>query len=94
MKKVEIFTSNSAYENGVCVGGYHEIHKINYLRNAQHLIATVESIVNNNLMYGCDDTILEDITVSCDDQKVIDEINEHFNGLCGNVKICVDFRYV
>ena len=45
MKNVEIFTSNSAYENGVCVGGYHEIHKINYLQNAQHLIAVVESVV-------------------------------------------------
>ena len=45
MKNVEIFTSNSTYENGVCAGGYHEIHKINYLQNSQHLIATIESIV-------------------------------------------------
>ena len=73
MKNVEIFTSNSAYKNGVCVGGYHEIHKINYLRNTQLLIATIESIVNNNLVYGCDDTVLEDVTVSCDNQKVIDK---------------------
>ena len=63
MKNVEIFTSNSAYENGVCIGGYHEIHKINYLQNVQHLIATVESIVKTNLLYGCDDTILEDVTI-------------------------------
>ena len=92
MKNVEIFTSNSAYENGVCVGGYHEIHKINYLRNTQHLIATIESIVNNNLMYGCDNTVLEDVTVSCDNQKVIDEINKHFYGRCGKVKVYV-FNY-
>ena len=93
MKNVEIFTSNSAYENGVCVGGYHEIHKINYLRNTQHLIATIESIVNNNLMYGCDDTVLEDVMVSCDDQKVVNEANKHFNGLCGKVKVHVGFNY-
>ena len=93
MKNVEIFTSNSAYENGVCVGGYHEIHKINYLQNAQHLIAVVESIVKNNLLYGCDGTILEDVTVSCDNQKVIDEINKYFNGRCGKVKVYVEFNY-
>ena len=93
MKNVEIFTSNCAYENGECVGGYHEIHKINYLQNVQHLIATVESIVKNNLLYGCDDTVLEDITVSCDDQKVIDEINRHFNGRCDKVKVYAEFRY-
>ena len=80
MKNVEIFTSNSAYKNGVCVGGYHEIHKINYLQNTQHLIATIESIVNNNLMYGCDDTVLEDV-------------NKYFNGRCGKVKVYVEFNY-
>ena len=42
MKNVEILISNAAYENGECVGGYHEIHKINYLQNAQHLIATYQ----------------------------------------------------
>ena len=93
MKSVEIMTCNSMYKDGECVGGYHEIHKINYLQNSQHLIATVESIVKNNLLYGCDDTILEDVTVSCDNQKVIDEINKYFNGRCGNVKVYVEFNY-
>ena len=93
MKNVEIFTSNSAYENGVCIGGYYEIHKIKYLQNAQHLIATVESIVKNNLLYGCDDTILEDVTISCDDPKVVNEVNKYFNGLCGKVKVYVAFNY-
>ena len=94
MKNVEIFTSNSMYENGKCVGGYHEIHKINYLQNAHHLIATVESIIKNNLLYGCGDTVLEDVMVSCDDQKVVDEVNKHFNGQCGKVKIYVEHTYV
>ena len=94
MKNVEIFTSNSTYENGVCAGGYHEIHKINYLQNSQHLIATIESIVKNNIMYGCDNTVLEDITVLCDNQKVIDEINKYFTGRCGDVNVYVEFRYV
>ena len=93
MKNVEIFTSYSVYENGECIGGYHEIHKINYLQNTQHLIATIESIVKNSLMYGCNDKVLENITVSHDDQKVIDEINKSFNGLCGKAKVYVEFCY-
>lgn len=93
MKNVEILTSNATYENGECVGGYHEIHKINYLQNTQHLIATIDSIIKNNLLYGCDDTVLEDVMVSCDDQKVVDKVNKHYNGQCGRVKIYIEFSY-
>ena len=94
MKSVEIMTCNSMYKDGECVGGYHEIHKINYLQNSQHLIATIESIVKNSLMYGCGDTVLEDVTVSCDDQKVVNEVNKHFNDRCGKVKVHVEFNYI
>lgn len=93
MKSVEIMTCNSIYKDGKCVGGYHEIHKINHLQNSQHLITTVESIVKNNLLYGCNDTVLEDAMVSCDDQKVFNEVNKHFNGWCGKVKVHVEFNY-
>ena len=93
MKNVEIYTSNSAYENGKCVGGYHEIHKINYLQNAKHLIATIDSIIKNNLLYGCDDTVLEFVTATCDDQKVVDEVNKHYDGQCGKVKVYVERTY-
>lgn len=44
-------------------------------------------------MYGCNDKVLENITVSHDDQKVIDEINKNFNGLCDKVKVYVEFHY-
>ena len=87
MKNIEIMTCNSMYEIGKCVGGYHEIHKINYLRNMQHLIATIDSIIKNNLLYGCDDTVLENIVVSCTDQKIIEEVHKHYNGFCGKIKI-------
>lgn len=93
MKNVEIYTSNSMYENGECVGGYHEIHKINYLQNTRHLIATIESIVKNNLLFGCDNTILEDITVSCEDSNVISEVNKYFNGRCGKVRVYSEVSY-
>ena len=87
MKSVEIMTCNSMYKDGECVGGYHEIHKINYLQNSQHLIATIDSIIKNNLLYGCNSTVLEEVSVSCGDPKITDEINEHYKGFCGKVKV-------
>ena len=91
MKNVEILTCNSMYKDGECVGGYHEIHKINYLQNVNHLITTIDSIVKNNLLYGCDDTVLESVSVSCSDKIVINLINDHYKGLCGKVKIETSF---
>lgn len=87
MKSIEILTCNSVYQNGECVGGYHEIHKINYLQNMQHLIATIDSIIKNNLLYGCEDTVLEEICVSCGDQEIEEEINSHYNGFCGKIRV-------
>lgn len=91
MKNIEILTCNSMYQNGECIGGYHEMHKINYLQNIEHLTATIDSIVKNNLLYGCDDTVLESVLVSCSDQSVIDAINKHYKGLCEKVKIEAGF---
>ncbi len=89
--KIEIITCNSKYENGQCVGGYHEIHKINFLQNTNHIIATIDSIIKNNLLYGCDDTVLEEISVSCNNEKIKDEINNHYQGKYWNVKVIVEF---
>lgn len=91
MEKIEILTCNSMYKDGECVGGYHEIHEIKYLQNVNHLIATIDSIIKNNLLFGCDDTVLESVSISCNDQGVIDVINEHYKGLCGKVKIEAEF---
>ena len=94
MKSVEIMTCNSMYKDGKCVGGYNEIHKINYLQDTQHLIATINSIVKNNLLYGRNSTVLEEVSVSCEDQKIIDEINEHYKGFCGKVKVDAWFIFM
>ena len=94
MKSVEIMTCNSMYKDGKCVGVYNEIDKINYLQNTQHLIATINSIVKNNLLYGCNSTVLEEVSVSCEDQKIIDEINEHYKGFCGKVKVDAWFIFM
>lgn len=94
MKSVEIMTCNSTYKDGECIGGYHEIHKINYLQNSNHLITSIDSIIKNNLLYCCDNTVLECVTVYCDDLKVVDEVNKHYNGFCGNIKVYVEYTYV
>lgn len=88
---IEIMTCNSIYKEGECVGGYHEIHRINFLQNTQHLTATIDSIIKNNLLYGCDDTVLEEIHVSSEDKDMIDEINKHYKGFCGKVKVSAGF---
>lgn len=92
MKNVEITTCNFMYEDGKCLGGYHEIHKINYLQNKEHLFANIDSIIKNNLLYGCNDTVLEEVWISCDSQKIINDINKHYNGFCGNIKIYAEFK--
>lgn len=91
MRNIEILTCNSIYQDGECIGGYHEMHKINYLQNIEHLIATIDSIVKNNLLYGCDDTVLESVSVSSSDKDVINALNNHYNGACGKIKIEVGF---
>ena len=75
---IVIITCNSKFENGKCIGGYHEIHKINVLKNFKHLVSTVNNIISNNIIYGCDDTILEEILVQSCDDKIVDKINEYF----------------
>ncbi len=88
---VEIMTCNSKYVNGQCVGGYHEIHNINFLQNTDHIIATIDSIIKNNLLHGCDDTVLEEVVVSCSDEKINNEINSRYRGKCGKVKVEAGF---
>lgn len=88
---IEIMTCNSVYKEGECVGGYHEIHKINFLQNTQHLIATIDSIIKNNLLYGCDDTVLEEVCISSEDKDMTEEVNKYYKGFCGKIKVSAGF---
>lgn len=78
MEEISIVTSNSKYENGECVGGYHEIHKANYLAGIEHAIATIDSIIKNNLLYAQSNTVLDDVTISCGDREILDNVEEHY----------------
>lgn len=92
MKNIEITTCNAIYKNEECIGGYHEVHKINYLQNLKHLFATIESIINNNLLYGCDKSILEEVVVKCD-EHTCNEIDNHYQGKYNKVNIITEIVY-
>lgn len=91
---VEIMTCNSSYQNGECDGGYHEIHTIKYLQSVDHIIATIDSIIKNNLLYGCKDTILEEIVVSCDNERIVEEINNYYKQRVIEIKVQAGFELI
>lgn len=64
--------------DGEYVKAYHEIHEINHLSNIDHIIATVDSVVHNNLKYKDDDTVLTDVFISCSDEKFQKEVIRHY----------------
>lgn len=75
--KAKIVTCNSVFEDWECVGGYSEVHDICDLSNKEHLIATIDSIIKNNLLYECEDTILEAVIIYCNDHRTVEYITEH-----------------
>lgn len=78
---VRIITCNTFYENGMRDGGYHEIYDIYLIINTKHLIATVNSIAENNAEYKDDDSVLESILLSSPgevEDKRLKEVVEYF----------------
>lgn len=92
--KVEIITCNSKYEKQECVGGYHEIHDISFLQSAEHTIATIESVIKNNQLYGCNDCSLESVIVYCDNDSAVHEINKYYEQHDARVKVFAEFRHM
>lgn len=75
---VIIITSNSLIRDGEYVKAYHEIHEINHIQNINHIIATVDSVVHNNLLYKNDDTTLTDVFISCSDDQFQKLVIDHY----------------
>lgn len=87
--KATIYTCNTSQsEDGTIKGGYHEIHSINYLQSVDHLVATVCDVIKNNLLYGCKDSVLEDVVIMCDDEFVVEHIKKNYN----KVFCCFEFK--
>ena len=76
---VIIITSNSLIHDGEYVKAYHEIHEINHLSNVEHIIATINSVIHNNLKFKNDDTILTDVFISCSNDDFQREVIKHFS---------------
>ena len=74
-----IITSNSLMRDGEYVKAYHEIHEINHLSNVSHIIASVESVIHNNLKFKNDDTVLSDVFISCSNEDYQREVLKHFS---------------
>lgn len=64
--------------DGEYVRAYHEIHEINRLSSVEHIIATVDSVIQNNLKYKNDDTVLTDVFVSCTEDGFTKAVIDHY----------------
>lgn len=91
----EIITSNPKFVDGKVVGGFHATTVVSMLSSTEHLIATIDSVIKNNLLYECNGGIvLEDVMIGCNDHGAVDYINNHrdvlFNYPNVRISICVD----
>lgn len=92
--RVIITTFNVLYKNYEVVEGYSEVHEINRISNIKHLIATIESVVTNNITYKNDKTVLNAIIVSCDDDKVCDVLIKYYDAFqIPNVSVTIDYLH-
>ena len=77
--RMQIITCNSLYQNDKYLSGYHEIHEIDNLQNKEHIIGTVQSIVLLNMLYKPDNSILDNIIISGDNNDIIQEVVQFYN---------------
>lgn len=76
--KAKLITYNTIRnDDGVIVGGYHEVHNIKCLQNIEHLVANICDVIKNNLLYGCRDTVLEAVECAVNDMNVAKFIKEN-----------------
>lgn len=66
------------FRDGSFVKAYHEIHEVNHLQNVDHIIATVNSVVHNNLSFKNDDTTLTDVFISCSNDDFQETVINYF----------------
>lgn len=98
----QIVTCNSKWVDMKYVSSYHEIHEISGLQNKQHVIATINSIVANNLLFaehgatslpGYEEypieyyTKLDSVIISSDDQETLKEVIDYYKKNPISVKI-------
>ena len=86
-----VITCNSLIKDGKYVKGYHEIHEINCAHNVNYMIATINSIVKNNLLFKEDDTKLTDVFISCSNEEFTKAVIDHYKILPLKNGIKIDY---
>ncbi|MFA6661797.1 MAG: hypothetical protein WCS56_02035 [Bacilli bacterium] len=78
LNTTRIITSNQCTNNE---GGYHEIHEINFLNTKEHVLETVQSIIELNRKWTDSDCPLVDIQIECVNPKTVEflEQNLHYD---------------
>lgn len=74
-----IITCNSIYQNKKYISGFHEIHEIDNLQNYNHMIATINSIVSNNISFKPSDTTLDRVIISAEDEDMINSVIRYYD---------------
>jgi hypothetical protein len=73
---LEITTINQAKNNK---GGYHEIHKINFLGSSEHAFASIQNVITNNKIFGDSDCYLVAVEVICSNPNVYKYLMEQYS---------------
>lgn len=76
--RIQIFTCNDVFQNNKYKESYHEIHEIDNIYCLDHIIATIDSIVSNNLRFKTKDTKLNSVIISGDNMEMINEVINHY----------------
>ncbi len=92
--RLKVTTCNTKPGIDTEIEWYNETHMVESLCNMDHVISTIDSIIKNNIIYWCEDTILEKIHIMCDDQDTVEYITNYWDIIFRypNIKVCIDFE--
>lgn len=71
-----VTTSNELFTKD---GGYHEIHEINFLSSPEHALATVKSIIDNNIKFTDYNCPLIGVDIECSNFNTCEFIQDYFS---------------
>ena len=78
MMRVQIVTCNTHYDGKQFIGTYHEIHEIDNLRNVDHIIYTISSIIKNHIRFKPINDSLDMVIICGSNFKMIQDAVNHF----------------
>lgn len=76
---MSIFIQVITYNECPTGGGFHELHKAEFLSSPQHALNTVQSIIDLNAKF-CGDCIFKGADISCSTYDVAELIRDFYRG--------------